>query len=346
MSSPTFHPFPRLPTEIQLQIWKAACIVSAIPGYESYEQAGLNYVNFDTVKTGGRDRLTLRALDNKQGPNGDEEVPNNNRSAYIATDWKSMPQHFEDCRTGLPFFDPLSSSIVPVCTLAIEFDSSWIVDLPETLEELKAENSARGLVATWIKGVASGWVRAPQLYLIDKGTLLVQKTRGYDPIYHDCDGKYNDMRERCCNDAIYAFIEPLDEFLPFKEYGHLYEKNNPDSWDEELHMWFDFNLFQEIEVLVRFEYADHKEVSWTAVCNDLSDKDEKGSEKTISAYGRVYDLEYDDDVGYCIGDFGGRRGWTYPGSGECCSDEYVSRVEYIKLLDLDLERVETEVGHE
>jgi len=83
MSSPTFHPVPRLPAEIQLQIWKAACIISSFPGYESYEQAGLHYVNVDTVKTGGRDRLTLRALNNKQGPNGDEEIPNNNRSAYM-----------------------------------------------------------------------------------------------------------------------------------------------------------------------------------------------------------------------------------------------------------------------
>ncbi|KAL7755178.1 hypothetical protein ACKLNR_014935 [Fusarium oxysporum f. sp. zingiberi] len=207
-------------------------------------------------------------------------------------------------------------------------------------------NSARGLVATWIEGVASGWVRAPQLYLIEKGTLLVQKTRGYGPIYHNCGGKYNDMRERGCNDAIHAFIEALDEFLPFKEYGHLYEKNNPDSWDEDLHMWFDFNIFQEIEVLVRFEYADHKEDSWKAVCNYLDDEDEKGSEKAISAYGRVYDLEYDDDVGYCIEDFGGRRGWTYPGSDERCSGDYVDRVEYIKLLDLDSERVETEVSDE
>ncbi|EWZ80383.1 hypothetical protein FOWG_15476 [Fusarium oxysporum f. sp. lycopersici MN25] len=206
----------------------------------------------------------------------------------------------EEQGTGLPLFDPLSSPIIP-------------------------PNSARGLVATWIEGVASGWVRAPQLYLIDKGTLLVQKTRGYGPIYHDCGSKYNDMRERGCNDAIHAFIEALDEFLPFKEYGHLYEKNNPDSWDEDLHMWFGFNILQEIKVLVRFEYADHKEVSWTAVRNDL---------------------EYDDDVGYCIGDFGGRRGWTYPGSGERCSDDYVDRVEYIKLLDLDLKRVETEVGDE
>ncbi|KAI7763759.1 hypothetical protein LZL87_011616 [Fusarium oxysporum] len=309
MSSPTFYPLPRLPTEIQLQIWKAACIVSAIPGYESYEQTGLHYVNVDTVKTGGRDRLTLRALDNNQGPNGDEEVPNNNRSAYM---WDG----------GLWGACKLSREVITeeICSMCLRLPDyhqgylgrpailtsrntheGWIVDLPETLEELKAENSARGLVATWIEGVASGWVRAPQLYLIDKGTLLVQNARGYGPI---------------TTATASTMIRALDELLPFKEYGHLYEKNNPDSWDEELHMWFDFNIFQEIEVLVRFEYADYKEVSWTAVCNDLSDKHEKGSEKAISAYGRVYDLEY------------------------------VSRVEYIRLLDLDLERVETEVGHE
>ncbi|KAF5262069.1 hypothetical protein FOXYS1_7223 [Fusarium oxysporum] len=281
MSSPNFHPFPRLPTEIQLQIWKATCIISAIP------DMNLMTYMWDGGLRGAcklsREVITeeiysmwLRLPDYRQGYLG---------CPAILT---SRNPH-EEQGTGLPFFDPLSSSIIPVCTLAIEFDLSWIVDLPETLEELKAE-----------------------LY---KGTLLVQKTRGYGPIYHDCGSKYNDMRERGCNDAIHAFIEALDEFLPFKEYGHLYEKNNPDSWDEDLHMWLGFNIFQEIKVLVRFEYADHKEVSWTAVRNDLDDEDEKGSEKAISAYGRVYDLEYDDDVGYCIGDFGGRRGWTYPGSG-------------------------------
>ncbi|KAF4944809.1 hypothetical protein FGADI_12404 [Fusarium gaditjirri] len=274
------------------------------PGYGFYEQAGLHYVNVDTVKTGGGDQLTLRALDNKQGPSGNAELPREviteeirsmglrlpsygygypgdpailtSRSTHEgqrymvsprrdifcirAMDWKSLPQRLEDCKASLLFFDPLSSSIISVYTLAIEFDSSWIVDLPETLEELKAENSARGLVATWIEGAASGWVKTPRFYLIDKGTLLVLKTRGYGPVCHDCDGKYSDMPEPCCNDAIYAFIKALDEFVPYEEYGDLHEKNNPDCWDEDLHMWFDFNIFHEIGVLVRFEYADREEV--------------------------------------------------------------------------------------
>ncbi|RKL15077.1 hypothetical protein BFJ70_g15540 [Fusarium oxysporum] len=304
MSSPNFHPFPRLPTEIQLQIWKATCIISAIPD-----------MNLMTYMWDG-------------GLRGACKLSREVITEEIYSMWLRLP----DYRQGYLGCPAILTSRNPH-----EKQGPWKNSKP---------NSARGLVATWIEGVASGWVRAPQLYLIDKGTLLVQKTRGYGPIYHDCGSKYNDMRERGCNDAIRAFIEALDEFLPFKEYGHLYEKNNPDSWDEDLHMWFGFNIFQEIKVLVRFEYADHKEVSWTAVRNDLDDEDEKGSEKAISAYGRVYDLEYDDDVGYCIGDFGGRRGWTYPGSGERCSDDYVDRVEYIKLLDLDLKRVETEVGDE
>ncbi|KAF5576915.1 hypothetical protein FPANT_10696 [Fusarium pseudoanthophilum] len=409
----TFHGFPRLPVEIQLQIWKEACSLFDIPGYDSHKQAGLHYVNVDTLKSGGKDRLALRALDHKQGPDGDEKASNSNRSAYMwdgglwgacklsrevitekiysmwlqlpsynraglgrpailtsrnadegqgymvfprrdmfciwTTDWKSLPQHFEDCKTRLPFFDlfdPLSSSMVPVFNLAIEFDSSWIVDLPATLEELKAENSARGLVATWMEGVASGCVNTPHLYLIDKATLLVRKTRGRGPIYHDCDGKYNDIRHEWCNDAIYAFIEALGKFLPFEKYGHLYEQNNPDSWSDDVNMWSDFVIFQEINVLARFEYAPRNEVSWTAICNDLSEEDKKGSERAIASGGRVYDLEYDDDVGYCLGSFGGSRGWTYYGSNERCSDKHVDRVEYIKLLDLDFEKVETEVRDE
>ncbi|KAF5610648.1 uncharacterized protein FSUBG_2909 [Fusarium subglutinans] len=410
MSSATFHPFPRLPTELQLQIWKEACALSVIPGRDSFEQGGLHYVNVDTVKVGGRNRLALRVLDKIQDPNGDEQTPNNNRSAHMwdgglwwacklssefitektnskwlrlpdysqdcfgrpatltsrnidegrgykvfprrdifcirTTDWKSLPQHFEDCETGLPSFDHLSSSIVLNCTLAIEFDSSWIVDLPETLEELKAENSARGLVATWMESVASGWVKTPRLCLIDKGTLFVTKGRNYANIYHDCDGEYVDMRFEWCNDAISTFIEALDNFLPYENYGDLYEKNNPNSWVEDLHMWNDFFVFQEIRVLARHKHADHEEVSWTAVCNDLSDDHERGSEKALSAYGRVYDLEYDDDVGYCVGSFGNSNNWfsfEIDGNG---MDGERERVEYIKYLKLDLEKMETEVRDE
>ncbi|KAF4495012.1 hypothetical protein FAGAP_8838 [Fusarium agapanthi] len=263
------------------------------------------------------------------------------------TDWKSLPQHFEDCKTSLPFFGPFYSSMVSVRKLAIEFDSSWNVELPKTLGEVKAENSARGLVATWIEGVASGWVNAPQLYLIDKGTLLVQKTRGYSRIYHDCDGKYTSMRDEWYNDAIYAFIAALDELLPFEEYGQLYQDNNPDSWDEDLGMWLGFNVFSKIQVLARFEYANQNEISWTAVCNDSSDDDEKGSEKAISAYGRVYDLEYDDDVGYCIGDWGNsNNGWFSLDGEESGNDDERDRVEYVKDLWLDLEKVETRAGDE
>ncbi|KAF5974811.1 hypothetical protein FCOIX_8001 [Fusarium coicis] len=360
----TFHGFPRLPVEVQLQIWKEACSLFDIPGYDSYKHAGLHYVNVDTVKSGAKDRLTLRALDHNQGPSGDDKAPYNNRLAYmwdvglwgacklsreVITDkiyskWLQLPNyrqrhlgrpailtsrnadegqgymHFEDCKTSLPIFNPLSTSMVPVSKLAIEFGSSWIVDLATTLEDLKAENSARALVAIWIDGVASGWVKTPKLYLIDKGTLLVQKTRGYGPIYHDCDGKYNDMGHESCSDAISTFIEALDNFLPFEKYGQYTNRTIPT--------------------------VTRKEVSWTAICNDLSEEDEKRSERAITSFGRVYDLEYDDDVGYSVGSFGGRREWTYPGSNERCSDKDVDRVEYIKLLDLALKKVETEIRDE
>ncbi|KAF5716057.1 hypothetical protein FGLOB1_2750 [Fusarium globosum] len=251
--------------------------------------------------------------------------------------WKSLPESFEQCNTGLPSFDPLSSAIIPTPTLAVEFDSSWIVDLPETLDELKAENSPRGLVATWMEGVASGWVQTPQLYLIDKGTLFVSQTPGYSPVYHDCDGKYIRMYEEWCGDAVYAFIHALDQLLPFEEYGDLYHENTPDSWDEDAEQWLDFDIFSNIKVLARFKYADHKEASWTAVCNDLSNDDVRGSEHAITSYGRVYDLNYDDDVGYCVGEFGNPRAWSSSDDDdddddESGSDDEMGRVEYIKLF--------------
>ncbi|KAF5552088.1 hypothetical protein FPHYL_9035 [Fusarium phyllophilum] len=392
MSAPTFHPFPRLPMEIQLQIWMTACADSIFPGDTSSEQGGLQYVNVDTVRTGGGDILTLRVLD-KQDPNDDARV-STNRSAYMrdgglwgacklsrgiitmkticmwyqlvdshqnyvgslailpsrntdeahgymviprrdvfclrTADWKALPQNFEDCKSGLPSFDPLSSSIVPTYTLAIEFDSSWIVDLPETLQQLKAENSARSLVATWMEGVASGWVKTPQLYLIDKGTLLVQKTRGYSPVYHDCDGKYIRMHE-WCGDAISAFIHALGEFLPLERYGDLYQENNPEGWDEDADEWLDFDIFSNIKVLARFEYTDHNEVCWTVVCDDLSNDDVRGSEQAVTAYGRVFDLESDDDIGYCVGELGNSRRWS-SSDDESGSDDDMGRTEYIKLF--------------
>ncbi|QGI70718.1 uncharacterized protein FFB20_10660 [Fusarium fujikuroi] len=252
---------------------------------------------------------------------------------YIHGDWKSLPESFEQCNTGLPSFDPLSSAIIPTPTLAVEFDSSWIVDLPKTLDELKAENSARGLVATWMEGVASGWVQTPQLYLIDKGTLFVSQTPGYSPVYHDCDGKYIRMYEEWCGDAISAFILALDELLSLDKYGDLYKENSPDSWDEDAEEWLEFDIFSNIKVLARFEYADHKEVSWTAVCNDLYNDDVRGSEHAVTSYGRVYDLTYDDDVGYCVGEFGNPRVLSSSDDDdESGSDDDLGRVEYVKLF--------------
>ncbi|KAG5753344.1 hypothetical protein H9Q69_004338 [Fusarium xylarioides] len=386
MSPQTFHPFPRLPTEIQLKIWKAACICSTMPRDIYDQQAFVHYVNVDTDKTGDRDQLTIRALDDQNCAS--------NRSAYIldgglwtackqsreiiteqsfpswvrlhkngdyighpatlatrnapdpqkymvlpeqdlfcirTEDWKSLPHHFEHCKTNLPSFDPLSSSVVPVENLAIEFDSSWIVDFPTTLEQLKGENSARGLVATWVEGVASGWVSTPTLFLIDKGTLLVKKTGPGHTIYHDSDGMYTQMYNGLYNDAIDQFMEDLWAFFPDEEYCELYAQNNPGSYDEDLHMWDTFHIDQVINVLVRFEFATCKEVNWTAVCNEIPDVDGEGPLQDIATSGRVYNLECDDDVGYSVGYLDGAY-WNRTWAWKACDEDKLERVEYIKLF--------------
>ncbi|KLP14926.1 Uncharacterized protein LW94_14121 [Fusarium fujikuroi] len=244
----------------------------------------------------------------------------------------TFPGHLSPDQGGLHYvnIDTIRTGGGDLLTLRV-LDKQDLND--DTLDELKAENSARGLVATWMEGVASGWVQTPQLYLIDKGTLFVSQTPGYSPVYHDCDGKYIRMYEEWCGDAISAFIHALDELLSLDKYGDLYKENSPDSWDEDAEEWLEFDIFSNIKVLARFEYADHKEVSWTAVCNDLYNDDVRGSEHAVTSYGRVYDLTYDDDVGYCVGEFGNPRVLSSSDDDdESGSDDDLGRVEYVKLF--------------
>ncbi|KLP05691.1 uncharacterized protein FFMR_14035 [Fusarium fujikuroi] len=340
MSATTFHPFPDLPMEIKLQILMTACTESTFPGHLSPDQGGLHYVNIDTIRTGGGDLLTLRVLD-KQDLNDDVGI--SNKSEYMRNGglWGAckLSRAIITVKTIFMRHKLIDAHQHDVGSLAIlpsrnsDEAHGWIVDLPKTLDELKAENSARGLVATWMEGVASGWVQTPQLYLIDKGTLFVSQTPGYSPVYHDCDGKYIRMYEEWCGDAISAFIHALDELLSLDKYGDLYKENSPDSWDEDAEEWLEFDIFSNIKVLARFEYADHKEVSWTAVCNDLYNDDVRGSEHAVTSYGRVYDLTYDDDVGYCVGEFGNPRVLSSSDDDdESGSDDDLGRVEYVKLF--------------
>ncbi|KAF9772581.1 hypothetical protein IL306_009695 [Fusarium sp. DS 682] len=297
----TFHPFPRLPTELQIKIWEEACFDVHISRHTSGDHAALHYVNGGTDQSG---RLVIRALD--QASSDDEE---GNRSAYMwdAGLWmaskqsreaiyrqsflnsvtvgefgspftgppggldtrdaynrqrymRSFPREFDRCKAGLPFFAWQNGGI-PVYNLAIEFDSQWVLSLPGTLDELKAENSARGLVANWIEGMAAGWVNAPELFLIDKSTRLVAEPTPTNPAYYDCDGGYIQIRQSSYSNAVRQFIQALIDFLPIETYGPLYEQNNPDAYDEDLDIFYDFNIHDFLNVLGKLVTEDENETN-------------------------------------------------------------------------------------
>ncbi|PNP58420.1 hypothetical protein FNYG_15083 [Fusarium nygamai] len=104
-TSPTFHPFSRLPTELRLKIWKAACL----PRSSRFEK-GIHYVTVDAVSTEGdwsrdyvhpviddpnleghdydyegRGYVAIRALECPWGKPGNALSPVNlpNKSAYL-----------------------------------------------------------------------------------------------------------------------------------------------------------------------------------------------------------------------------------------------------------------------
>ncbi|KAF4341241.1 hypothetical protein FBEOM_4840 [Fusarium beomiforme] len=233
----TFHPFSRLPKELQLQIWEEACFDVRIARHTAGDRAGLHYVDVD--QNDGQNSLTIRAFGRVMP--GDEEGRAINKSAYFwdAGLWTA-------CRQSRKV---IIQEAFFICALAIEFDPNWASNLPDTLEELKAENSARGLVASWLEGMASGWVNTPDLFLIDKSTCVVSEPSRTNPAYHDCNGRYIAMRQWYYSDAVKSFIKALADFVPVEEYGELYHENNPNSYDPELDIFYDFNIDDVVNVL-------------------------------------------------------------------------------------------------
>ncbi|KAF5671565.1 7alpha-cephem-methoxylase P8 chain [Fusarium denticulatum] len=129
-----------------------------------------------------------------------------------------------------------------------------------------------------------------------------------------------------------SLVEQIDtRRIALAPIAGIYQENNPEGWDEDADEWLDFDIFSNIKVLARSEYTDHHEVCWTVVCNDLSNDDVGGSERTITAYGRVFDFESGEDIGYCVGELGNPLRWSSSDNdGESGSDDNMGRTEYIK----------------
>ncbi|KAF5000434.1 hypothetical protein FGRMN_1765 [Fusarium graminum] len=272
-----FHPFARLPVELRLQIWEAACV--RFPA----SHRGLQYID---VRDG---EAVPIACDWPKAP-GQFTTTNSNRSAYLIDGglWRackesreraivdSKPFHKysaawsgvnesphpaiidacegeEECRmvvfsandifclqvddwTDLKMqgsVPDISTSLIRhkrddraddraddheydyeydirlpglqklhLENIGLEFDSSWLVDLPDHIYDMAYENSTRGYLANFLKE------KADYLSLFTtqrEGMWIVDKRAGWynnadthhDTIYRDCDGEYIEVY---CND--------------------------------------------------------------------------------------------------------------------------------------------------
>ncbi|KPA35923.1 hypothetical protein FLAG1_11342 [Fusarium langsethiae] len=287
MASSVFHPFARLPVELRLQIWDAACVGSPA------SQRGLQYIDVRN------DEAVPIPCDWPKAP-GQISTTRINRSAYMIDGglWRACKEsreviakntHFKDwvriqkraivhyeyfyrCSAGWPggnkstypaiintcegeeefrmlvypandifciqvddwidlreqvndpdiymslirykrnyheddYEDDVGWSIfseLRLKNIALEFDSSWLVDLPEHIYDLADENSARGYLAKLLKQKAYGCLpfcfKGEGIWIVDKEAkwfgnadehhYMVYRDGNHDTVYQDCDGEY------------------------------------------------------------------------------------------------------------------------------------------------------------
>ncbi|UZP45153.1 hypothetical protein NXS19_012965 [Fusarium pseudograminearum] len=86
--------------------------------------------------------------------------------------------------------------------IALKYDSSWNVNFPADIYELKMQNSPRGLLANWIESSLHEIHRIPRLWIIDDTTSWVRHDDMYlDVVYRDCDVEYVEVDWACLSDC-------------------------------------------------------------------------------------------------------------------------------------------------
>ncbi|KAG5782449.1 hypothetical protein H9Q73_003883 [Fusarium xylarioides] len=81
--------------------------------------------------------------------------------------------------------------------LVLGFDTSWNDDFPVGWNELKKEESPRGLFATWANNCRCGVGDAPRIYLLNKAARWGPGwSVNEDTVFHDCDGAYVEVKNK------------------------------------------------------------------------------------------------------------------------------------------------------
>ncbi|KAF5716051.1 hypothetical protein FGLOB1_2744 [Fusarium globosum] len=186
MAASSFDPFPRLPTELRLQIWITACV-----SYPS-DDRGVHYIDVEPISTGSMlsssPTLTARLADGDKNSaclrngglwtackesrdvmiqhsrvdaldcarisicgNGEgwSSPVNPTRDMFCVKSkaWKTPDDHGQGWQIQLPYFSPEGSYPTGIKNVALEFDESWNKDLPKSYYDLMSEASARGFLS-------------------------------------------------------------------------------------------------------------------------------------------------------------------------------------------------------
>ncbi|KAF4495019.1 hypothetical protein FAGAP_8845 [Fusarium agapanthi] len=187
MAASSFNPFPRLPTELRLQIWIGAC-VSHQPG-----DYGIHYIDVceprftegipspsctltarladgdkssACLRNGGlwtackesRDvMLQYSSVDGHHcarisirgnGKDWDARVyPTQDIFCIKSKTWNTPDTHAEGWQIQIPDLSPGGLRTTSIQNIAFEFDESWNKDLPKCYYDLMSETSARGFLS-------------------------------------------------------------------------------------------------------------------------------------------------------------------------------------------------------
>ncbi|KAJ4007462.1 hypothetical protein NW752_007555 [Fusarium irregulare] len=79
---------------------------------------------------------------------------------------------------------------IPVKKFALEFDKSWIANLPSSMDSMSKEASARGYLAYLLEETSSGNMLGRDLWIIDKDAKWSRAVGEHDRVYRDYDAEY------------------------------------------------------------------------------------------------------------------------------------------------------------
>ncbi|KAG5821434.1 hypothetical protein H9Q74_000271 [Fusarium xylarioides] len=229
MAASSFHPFPRLPTELRLQIWIVACVSHQPDGH------GIHYIDAEPTSTEGtlspsstfvaclaerdRDSACLRtgglwtackesrdvmiqysrvdghdcARISIRGTGEDWDSPVNPAHDIFcirSKTWNTHDNHAEGWQIQIPDLSTKGSTDIE--NIAFEFDESWHKDLPKSYYDLMSETSARGFLSRFLYNRFLNDSTTPHIWIIVKNgqwTIDPYRPRSTKPL-HDYDTDY------------------------------------------------------------------------------------------------------------------------------------------------------------